>query len=233
LNILNDWDYIEDKESAAALIFHTVLDELLHNIYEDELAMIDDKAFDALVHFSMLPYRNIHWVLAEGQSSWVDDVTTPDHIETRTDIVSKSFSNAVKRIEIGVGINPAVWSWGSVHTLTHPHPLGEINILDKLFGFNVGSFKTGGSTMTVNKGEYEVSQEFDQSVGASFRRIVDLKNMNNTQFVIPTGQSGQPNSPHYDDQAALYNAGKYRTTRFDEDYIRNNKQFRHLVLLPD
>jgi penicillin amidase len=57
--------------------------------------------------------------------------------------------------------------------------------------------------------------------------------MNNTQFVIPTGQSGQPNSPHYDDQAALYNAGKYRTTRFDEDYIRNNKQFRHLVLLPD
>ena len=233
LNILNEWDYIEDKESAAALIFHTVLDELLHNIYEDELAMIDDKAFDALVHFSMLPYRNIHWVLAEGQSSWIDDVTTPGYIETRTDIVTKSFSNAVKRIEREVGINPAVWSWGAVHTLTHPHPLGKINIFDKLFGFNVGSFKAGGSSMTVNKGEYEVLQAFDQSVGASFRRIVDLKNMNNTQFVIPTGQSGQPNSPHYDDQAALYNAGKYRTTWFDEDFIRNNKQFHHLVLLPN
>jgi penicillin amidase len=233
LNILNGWDFIEDAESAAALIFHTVLDELLHNVYEDELAMIDDKAFDALVHFSMLPYRNIHWVLAEGQSSWIDDVTTPNHIETCTDIVSKSFSNAVKRIELKVGINPAIWSWGAVHTLTHPHPLGKINFLDKLFGFNVGSFKTGGSTMTVNKGEFEVLQGFDQSVGASFRRIVDLKNMNNTQFVIPTGQSGQPNSPHYDDQAVLYNAGKYRTTWFDEDFIRNNKQFRHLVLLPD
>ena len=35
LNLLNGWDYIEDKESAAALIFHTVLDELFHNIYED------------------------------------------------------------------------------------------------------------------------------------------------------------------------------------------------------
>ena len=87
--------------------------------------------------------------------------------------------------------------------------------------------------MTVNKGEYEVLQTFDQSVGASFRRIVDLKNMNNTQFVIPTGQSGQPNSPHYDDQAALYNAGKYRTTLFDENFIRNNEQLRLLVLLPD
>ena len=87
--------------------------------------------------------------------------------------------------------------------------------------------------MTVNKGEYEVLRDFDQSVGASFRRIVDLKNMNNTQFIIPTGQSGQPNSPHYYDQAVLYNSGKYRTTRFNEDYIRNNKQFHHLVLLPD
>ena len=87
--------------------------------------------------------------------------------------------------------------------------------------------------MTVNKGEYEVLKDFDQSVGASFRRIVDLMNMNNTQFVIPTGQSGQPHSPHYDDQAVIYNAGKYRTTWFDEEFIRNNKQFRHLVLLPD
>ena len=87
--------------------------------------------------------------------------------------------------------------------------------------------------MTVNKGEYEVLKDFDQSVGASFRRIVDINNMNNTQFVIPTGQSGQPNSPHYDDQAVLYNAGKYRTTLFDENFIRNNEQLRLLVLLPD
>ena len=233
LKILNDWNYVEHKESAAALIFHTVLDELLHNIYEDELSMIDEKAFDALMHFSMFTYRNIHWVLAEDQSSWIDDVTTPGYIEPLSDIVTKSFFNAIKRIERDVGINPSVWTWGTVHALTHPHPLGKINILNKLFGLNVGSFRAGGSTMTVNKGEYEVLQGFHQSVGASFRRIVDLRNMNNTQFIIPTGQSGQPNSIHYDDQAALYNAGKYRTTWFDEDFIRNNKQFRHLVLLPE
>ena len=147
-------------------------------------------------------------------------------------IITKSFRNAVKRIEKEVGINPTALSWGSAHTLTHPHPLGKINILDKLFGFNVGSFKAGGSTMTVNKGEYEILQGFDQSVGASFRRIVDLNNMNNTQFVIPTGQSGQPNSPHYDDQAALYNAGKYRTTWFNESHIRKSNEFKRLILLP-
>ena len=51
-------------------------------------------------------------------------------------------------------------------------------LLDFVFGFNVGPYKSGGSTMTVNKGEYEVLKSFDQSVGASFRRIVDLSNMN-------------------------------------------------------
>ena len=99
-----------------------------------------------------------------------------------------------------------------------------------MFGFNVGPYKSGGSTMTVNKGEYEVLKSFDQSVGASFRRIVDLSNMNLTQFIIPTGQSGQQRSSHYKDQADLYNKGLYRTTYIDEGFIRTSKLFKHLTI---
>ena len=139
---------------------------------------------------------------------------------------------AINRIENEVGVNPTVWSWGALHTLTHPHPLGKIKLLDLLFGFNVGPYKTGGSSMTVNKGEYEVLEAFDQSVGASFRRIVDMNNMNLTQFIIPTGQSGQQNSPHYLDQAHLYNKGLYRTTYMDENFIRTSNLFKHLILRP-
>ena len=86
--------------------------------------------------------------------------------------------------------------------------------------------------MTVNKGEYEILEGFDQSVGASFRRIVDMSNMNATQFIIPTGQSGQQNNRHYLDQAHLYNQGLYRTTYIDENFIRSNKLFKHLILNP-
>ena len=229
---LKDWDFIESTSSNAATVFHVVLDELLKNIYKDELDLVDNKAFDALVHFSMLPHRNIHWVLSEGKSSWIDDVRTKDEVETLEKIVITSFEKAIHRIESQVGLNPSVWEWGSLHTLTHPHPLGEIKILDLLFGFNVGPYKTGGSTMTVNKGEYEVIGGFDQSVGASFRRIVDLANMNLTQFILPTGQSGQQKSPHYFDQAELYNKGLYRTTHIDENFIRHSNLFKHLTLTP-
>ena len=152
--------------------------------------------------------------------------------ESLKEIIIKSFDSAVKQIENEVGVNPAVWSWSSLHTLTHPHPLGTVKFLDLLFGFNVGPYKTGGSTMTVNKGEYEILEGFDQSVGASFRRIVDMSNMNATQFIIPTGQSGQQNNRHYLDQAHLYNQGLYRTTYIDENFIRSNKLFKHLILNP-
>jgi len=229
---LINWDYIESPSAGGALVFHVVLDELLNNIYKDELDLVDKKAFDALVHFSMLPYRNIHWVLSEGSSSWIDDVRTKQKTETLEEIVNISFERAIKRIEKNVGLNPSVWTWSSLHTLTHPHPLGKIKILDLIFGFDVGPYKTGGSTMTVNKGEYEVLGGFEQSVGASFRRIVDLDNMNLTQFIIPTGQSGQQNSPHYSDQADLYNKGLYRTSYMDEKFIRHSKEFTHLMLTP-
>ena len=64
------------------------------------------------------------------------------------------------------------------------------------------------------------------------RRVVDFNNLNETQQIIPTGQSGLPHSKHYDDQAELYHSGGYRTTWFDENFIRKSEEFRRLTLLP-
>ena len=58
-----------------------------------------------------------------------------------------------------------------------------------------------------------------------------MNDLNNTQIILPTGQSGLPKSDHYSDQAKLFNAGQYRTTLFDKEAIRK-AGFRKLVLLP-
>ena len=52
-------------------------------------------------------------------------------------------------------------------------------------------------------------------------------------MILPTGQSGLHNSPHYSDQASLYHNGKYRVTNFDKDYILNSPEFEHLTLIPE
>ena len=86
--------------------------------------------------------------------------------------------------------------------------------------------------MTVNNGEYDISKPYNQIVGPSMRRIVDFSDLNSTQMILPAGQSGLPNSPHYDDQADMFISGKYRTTAFDEGFIRESDSFQHLVLIP-
>ena len=70
------------------------------------------------------------------------------------------------------------------------------------------------SNKTPNAGGFSLKTPYNQTAGASMRRIVDFSNLNKTKFILPTGQSGLPNSPHYRDQAEMYHSGKYRT-----DYV--------------
>ena len=77
-----------------------------------------------------------------------------------------------------------------------------------------------------------ISETYPKLNFCLLKQIPNFANLNQTQQIIPTGQSGLPNSKHYDDQAELYHKGDYRTTWFDEKYIRENKNFRRLTLLP-
>ncbi|GIS72668.1 MAG: hypothetical protein CM1200mP10_22450 [Candidatus Neomarinimicrobiota bacterium] len=142
----------------------------------------------------MLPYRKFigYWQKVSLAGSMMSPhLTTLKHVLI---LLVNHLATPSNALSLGL-VQPLYLVLGRGSHLNTPSSLGKINIFDKLFGLNVGSFKTGGSTMTVNKGEYEVLKDFDQSVGASFRRIVDLSNMNNTQFVIPTGQSGSQIAP--------------------------------------
>ena len=170
--------------------------------------------------------------MASGGSSWVDDVQTPNHIESLDEVIIISFKAGLEELKSILGSSPSGWWWGRLHTLTHNHSIGKASpLLDRFFNFNVGPFESEGSSTTVNNGEYSFSAPFNRVVGPSFRRIVDLSNMNNTQFILPTGQSGLPTSLHYSDQAELYNSGGYRKVLMDEKIIRNSK-FRKLTLMP-
>jgi len=229
---LKVWDGVEDVDSEAALIFHATMRNLVLNLYGDELALLGQNYLEAYTGLKYLVHRKIREIFKTGESSWIDNITTPNHVETLNEIISKSVADAIIELEESFGINISNWKWGDAHSLTHPHMLSKVKLLDWFFDLNVGPFRSGGSDKTPNAGGYSFNKPYHQSAGASMRRIVDFNNMNETQFVLPTGQSGIPSSPHYRDQAEMYHSGEYRTTWFDEDYIRSSKHFRHLVLTP-
>ncbi len=231
-DLLKNWDGNESAESAATLVFHVTLNRLFYNIYYDEFSAINPKLMDGLTSLTLFASRNLIRTIKENTSSWFDNIETEDKVETRDDIIYQSVIEAVSEIENTIGNDPSIWAWGKLHTLTHPHAMGKIKALNWLFGFNVGPFATGGSAMTVNNGEYDIVKPYHQTSGPSMRRIVDFSDLNSTQMILPAGQSGLPNSPHYDDQAEMFISGQYRTTRFDETYIRNSDSFQHLILTP-
>lgn len=67
--------------------------------------------------------------------------------------------------------------------------------------------------------------------GASFRAIYDLSDLDNSRFVIPTGQSGNPASPYYDQLTDLWAEGRYIRIPTKIDQVRANTQAQ-LVLKP-
>jgi penicillin amidase len=49
--------------------------------------------------------------------------------------------------------------------------------------------------------------------------IADLSDLDRSLSVTPVGQSGQPASRYWGDQAPLWNAGDYKPMRFSRDRL--------------
>ena len=88
-----------------------------------------------------------------------------------------------------------------------------------------------GDGRTVLKAEFRHGTDFSVLVGPSMRQIVPLGFRAKARSVITTGQSGHFFEPHYDDQSALWLAGKTRPAWTDPDDIEANAKAR-LRLLP-
>ena len=91
---------------------------------------------------------------------------------------------------------------------------------------NVGSFEIAGGNEVINNLGFVYSGNKIQEItlGPSTRRIVDFSDVrNNSWSILPTGQSGNYFSPHYDDQAQMYVEGKFRKMMMNKDQITQSK----------
>jgi penicillin amidase len=55
--------------------------------------------------------------------------------------------------------------------------------------------------------------------GPSTRRIVDFSDIENSMSILPTGNSGNPFSKHYRDQAEMYANGEFRKMKMNKEEI--------------
>src|SRR5262245_63373040 len=86
-----------------------------------------------------------------ADSSWWDDKSTADVIETREDILKKSFSDGVAELEDLLGKDPSKWKWGNLHTANFRNgSLGESCVAAIEALFNRCLFVRSGCWSIVN-----------------------------------------------------------------------------------
>lgn len=216
--ILKDWDGNMLATSTAASVFEIFYNEFVHHLVKDELG---EKLFGEFITDKILVRHTFHNTWNNRGSVLCDDITTPAK-ETFGILVVQSIESAIASLHTRFGDNPDNWQWGNLHTLTLKHPLGEKNVLDKIFNLNRGPFPIGGSFHTVAPYTYKYSQLYKVSSGASERHVYDLNDWDASWSVIPTGNSGVPNSENYCNQTLLYLDGKYHHDWFTRDKIIEN-----------
>jgi penicillin amidase len=144
---------------------------------------------------------------------------TKNKNETQSEILTQSFKKAIASLENQLGTDINQWKWKKVHQLEFEHPIGKAKLFSTFF--NVGTFGISGTNEVINNQFFTYSDDAIILVkgGPSTRRVIDFSDIENSWSVLPTGQSGNPMSKHYDDQTDLFVKGKFRKMKLNKKEI--------------
>ncbi|TDQ31278.1 penicillin acylase family protein [Zeaxanthinibacter enoshimensis] len=224
LDILGKWEGDYPLNSVAATIFHRWVYFFLENTFADELG---ETLFPKFLDTNFCK-RLIAPMAAKEESVWWDDINTAEK-EVKKDIIQESFDEAITSLKAQLGEDHTKWTWERVHTLEHGHPMGEVEALRTFF--NVGPFPVPGSREVINNlaFPYEGDGQYQVTAGPSTRRVIDFSDIENSVSILPTGQSGNPLSPHYEDQAEMFANGEFRKMLLNRKEIEVNAVSRLLL----
>jgi penicillin amidase len=184
------------------LIFYAWMAALNERLFKDELG----PAFPAFQRAN----ADLLVQVLTGQPAWCDDVTT-GAVEDCAFQVTEAFDSAMTRLEARFGSDIGEWRWGAAHMAAFPHPiLRHLPYGEELFGFAVPA---DGGFYTVNRGGASRGgrdgSSFTDRHGPGFRAVYDLADLDNSRFMIATGQSGNPLSHLYGSLAERWRDGDY------------------------
>lgn len=216
LIFLKNWNGEHKRESIAPTIFYKMLYHSMKNCISDE---VGDEDFELLIKL-VVTRRSFPNFILNDNSIWWDNVATSQVKETRAEAFAKAFEIGISELKIQLGDNVEDWQWQKVHTIEHQHSLGRAGFpLNKIF--NVGAFGVNGGQEVINNLNFSLNQKGVYKVhsGPAMRIILDFADIENSLSILPTGQSGNVMSQHYNNQAEMFNYGTFRKQMMNKDEI--------------
>jgi penicillin amidase len=212
--LVRRWDGTLSVDSNAAAIYEAWIVHMTDRTFHDKLG--DAVYLDYLSNgrptfalYKMLPRATDPWFVSLGDPT----------VHGRDDVSGLALDDAAGELRDRIGPDPAKWRWGTLHTVTFAHPMspglpGPLRAL-----FDIGPYERAGDGYSVNNGAYSLATPYALRSHASERMLVDLGDLDNSRSVLPTGQSGQPLSRHWGDQAPLWLRGELHPMWFTRGRI--------------
>lgn len=201
--MLAAWDARFELDETASTIFLTWTQVLQSALRDAELGP------ELAARYAFGPsFPFLAAVLAGELAHWCDDVRTEEVEETCRDQLVSTLSTTHRLLKETFGAHPAGWRWCEAADFSHPHlGFAGLPLLDSRFSRT--SKAPGGPESAFIHGVLSAqAPRFTQhSAASSLQVIFDLADLDASHYVISGGQSGHPDSPHYDDLRMLWERG--------------------------
>jgi penicillin amidase len=182
---LKKWNFNDDKDSKAAVVFDVFWKHLREAVYDDEYAgapKIAKKPDDVTL---------LEGLVRDSVYHFTDNIQIPN-IENLDLIMLSAFRATAKEIEPLE--SSGKWRWGAYKD-------AHISHLLKLPAFSAEHPNLGGGKNDINA--------ITSDHGPSWRMVVQLSNQPEAYGIYPGGQSGNPGSRYYNNTIENWSKGDY------------------------
>ncbi len=202
LEMLGGWDAVVRANSSAAAIF-----EVWFSSYLGGALVAEVLSPEAAELVGQGDARVVLDLLQNPDERLGDDPTS-----ARDRVLLSSLSDALARLRELLGEDMQGWKWGDLHEASFEHIVSGVVDEELADQLDVGPRPRGGSTYTVGNVAYgsdettgaEDDEYFQVVSGSSWRMVLDVGEWDNSVAMNSPGQSGDPESPHYDDLFASW-----------------------------
>ena len=214
---LADWDGDVVVDSVGATVFEFFLMEMVQRVAMAKAPRSWEWVIgrsETPVHaLTLLSGRRVgHLVnlLRNRPDGW-SDISLPK-------LIDDSLAVATAELYARYGTDQNNWHWGRIRPLALKHPVGRSKWLAPVY--NLPPVPCPGDTNTVfQTGADPRDAGGHPLVCPSMRMVLDVGNWDENAFALPGGQSGNPLSPHYDDQFHLWARGEGITIPWTSDAV--------------
>ncbi|HSI25904.1 MAG TPA: penicillin acylase family protein, partial [Aeromicrobium sp.] len=189
------WDHRMSAQHPAAAYFAAVWRNLLAKTFHDEVPQ------------AQWPDGSDRWIavvgnlLAKPNASWWDDLSTPQVVEHRDDILRLAMVEARDDLTRIRARDLREWDWAELHgaTLENPTLSGRL--------FERGPVPLVGSGDTAAGTHWNPATGYATTVAPVARFTADPRDPGRSRWIVATGVSGHPFARHYTDQLDAWARG--------------------------